>query len=123
VGGGRHGRAVELLAADATVHGDGGGKAPAMPVPLVGAERVAKALIGWGRQAHERGFVHRPALVNGDPGIVFYDTAGDPLWVSAFEIADGVVVAVRSVLNPEKLAHLSGKSDGGAGAPPSSPTG
>ena len=97
---------VELLAADATVYGDGGGKAPAMPAPLVGAERVAKALIGWGRQAHERGFVHRPALVNGDPGIVFSDTAGDALWVSAFEIADGVVVAVRSVLNPDKLAHV-----------------
>ena len=46
---------VELLAPDATVHGDGGGKAPAMPVPLVGAMRVAKALIGWGRQARERG--------------------------------------------------------------------
>jgi RNA polymerase sigma-70 factor (ECF subfamily) len=35
---------VELLAADATVYGDGGGKAPSAPVPLVGAERVAKAL-------------------------------------------------------------------------------
>ena len=99
---------VELLAADATVHGDGGGKAPAMPVPLVGTERVAKALIGRGRQARERGLVHRPALVNGDPGVVFYDPAGAPLWVSSLEIADGVVVAVRSVLNPDKLAHLSG---------------
>ena len=39
---------IELLAPDATVFGDGGGKAPAMPAPLVGAERVAKALIGWG---------------------------------------------------------------------------
>ena len=54
VGGGRHGRARRALAPDATVHGDGGGKAPAMPVPLVGAMRVAKALIGWGRQARAR---------------------------------------------------------------------
>jgi hypothetical protein len=29
------------------------------------------------------------------------------VWVSALEIADGVVVAVRSVLNPDKLAHLT----------------
>jgi RNA polymerase sigma-70 factor (ECF subfamily) len=86
--------------------GDGGGKAPAIPVPLVGAERVAKALIGWGRQAHERGVVHRPASVNGEPGLVFYEPDGRPLWVAALEIADGVVVAVRSVLNPDKLAHL-----------------
>jgi RNA polymerase sigma-70 factor (ECF subfamily) len=97
---------VQLLAPDATVFGDGGGKAPAVPVPLVGAERVAKALIGWGRQAHGRGFVHRPAAVNGEPGLVFYDEQGDVLWVAALEIAEGVVVAVRSVLNPDKLAHL-----------------
>jgi RNA polymerase sigma-70 factor (ECF subfamily) len=97
---------VEVLAPDATVYGDGGGKAPAMPAPLVGAERVAKALIGWGRQAHEHGLVHRPALVNGDPGVVFYDLEGAVLWVAGLEIADGVVVTVRSVLNPDKLAHL-----------------
>jgi RNA polymerase sigma-70 factor (ECF subfamily) len=97
---------VELLAADATVYGDGGGKAPSMPVPLVGAERVAKALIGWGRQAHERGITHRPARVNGEPGLVFYDVDGHALWVAALEVAEGVVVAVRSVLNPDKLAHI-----------------
>jgi RNA polymerase sigma-70 factor, ECF subfamily len=75
-------------------------------VPLVGAERVAKALIGWGRQADERGIVHRLASVNGEPGLVFYEPGGRPLWVAAFEVAEGVVVTVRSVLNPDKLAHL-----------------
>lgn len=97
---------VELLAPDATVYGDGGGKAPSMPVPLVGAERVAKALIGWGRQAFERGFTYRPARVNDEPGLVVYDTGGQALWVAALEIADGVVVTVRSVLNPDKLTHV-----------------
>jgi RNA polymerase sigma-70 factor, ECF subfamily len=105
---------VELLAPDATVYGDGGGKAPSMPVPLVGAERVAKAIIGWGRQGHEHGLVHRPALVNGEPGVVFYDAAGRPVWVSAFEIADGVVIAIRSVLNPDKLEHLPAGGEGGS---------
>jgi RNA polymerase sigma-70 factor (ECF subfamily) len=102
---------IELLAPDATVYGDGGGKAPYVPVPLVGRERVAKALIGWGRQAWARGFVHRPARVNGEPGLVFYDVEGEALWVAAFEIADGVVVAVRSVLNPDKLGHVPGRPD------------
>jgi RNA polymerase sigma-70 factor, ECF subfamily len=100
---------VKLLAADATVYGDGGGKAPAVPMPLVGAERVAKALIGWGRQAHERGITHRPARVNGELGLVFYDVDGHALWVAALEIAEGVVVAVRSVLNPDKLVHVPGR--------------
>ena len=97
---------IELLAPDAVVHGDGGGKAPSIPAPLVGAERVAKALIGWGRRAEEFGLSHRAARVNGEPGVVFADAAGRIVWVSALEIADGVVVAVRSVLNPDKLAHL-----------------
>jgi RNA polymerase sigma-70 factor, ECF subfamily len=97
---------VELLAADATVYGDGGGKAPATPLPLVGAERVAKALISWGRLASMRGLTHHPAVVNGRPGIVFRDTEGHARWVSALEISGGVVVALRSVLNPDKLGHV-----------------
>jgi RNA polymerase sigma-70 factor (ECF subfamily) len=99
-------RLIELLAPDATVYGDGGGKAPSMPAPLVGAERVAKALIGWGRDALERGMTYRAGRVNGDPGVVFYDPDGRPVWVSALEIADGVVVTIRSILNPDKLAHV-----------------
>ena len=97
---------VELLAPDAAVFGDGGGKAPSVPEPLVGAERVAKALIGWGRQAFARGYEYRPAVVNGDPGLVFYDPDGTAIWVAALDIAEGVVVAVRSVLNPDKLTHV-----------------
>jgi RNA polymerase sigma-70 factor, ECF subfamily len=97
---------IEHLAPDATVYGDGGGKAPGIPVPLVGAERVARALIGWGGQASERGIAHRIADVNGEPGLVFAGPDGRVVWVAALEIADGVVVAVRSILNPDKLAHL-----------------
>jgi len=100
------GALVEVLAPDATVFGDGGGKAPSVPEPLVGAERVAKALIGWGRQARSRGYDYRPAVVNGDPGVVFYDPEGAAIWVAALDIAEGVVVAVRSVLNPDKLTHV-----------------
>jgi RNA polymerase sigma-70 factor (ECF subfamily) len=100
-------RLVELLAPDATVYGDGGGKAPAIRQPLVGAERVAKALAGWARRGGEYGLLHRPAIVNGDPGLVFHDADGRIFWVAALEIADGVVVALRSILNPDKLAHLS----------------
>jgi RNA polymerase sigma-70 factor, ECF subfamily len=100
---------VEVLAPDATVYGDGGGKAPSMPEPLVGAERVAKALIGWGRQARSRGYDYRPAVVNGDPGVVFYDPEGTAIWVAALDIAEGVVVAVRSVLNPDKLTNVPGR--------------
>jgi len=101
-------RLIELLAPDATLYGDGGGKAPSIPHPLVGAERIAKALVGWGRVGVEDfGLVHRMAIVNGDPGVVFHDSEGRAVWVAGLQVADGVVVAVRSILNPDKLAHLN----------------
>jgi RNA polymerase sigma-70 factor (ECF subfamily) len=67
---------------------------------------VAKALIGWGRQARDRGIVHRTASVNGEPGLVFYEPDGRALWVASLEIADGAVLAVRSILNPDKLTRV-----------------
>ena len=81
------------------------------PVPLVGAERVAKALIGWGRLAHERGFTHRAALVNGEPGLVFYDPDGARSGLRRSRSRTGVVVAMRSILNPDKLAHVACADD------------
>ena len=98
---------VAVLAPDITVYGDGGGKAPAIRAPLVGALRVAKALIGWRKMQIERGVIHRAATVNGEPGIVYYWPDGTVAAVEELEIADGVVVGIRAVLNPDKLAHLS----------------
>lgn len=98
---------LAVLAPDATVFGDGGGKAPAIPHPLIGAVRVARALIGWREMAIEQGVTYRAATVNGEPGVVYFWADGSPAAVQELEIADGVVVAIRTVLNPDKLAHLS----------------
>jgi RNA polymerase sigma-70 factor, ECF subfamily len=98
---------VAVLAPDATLYGDGGGKAPSIREPLIGALRVAKALIGWRPMAIERGASYRTATVNGQPGVVYYWPDGSVAGVQELEIADGVVVAIRAVLNPDKLAHLA----------------
>lgn len=98
---------LALLAPDATIHGDGGGKAPSIAAPLVGAERVAKALIGWRRYVREHGIAHRLRSVNGQPGAVFHRPDGSIAWVSEFEVADGLLVAIRTVSNPDKLARFS----------------
>jgi RNA polymerase sigma-70 factor (ECF subfamily) len=98
---------VAVLAPDATVYGDGGGKARAIREPLVGALSVAKALIGWRSMALEVGVTYTPATVNGQPGIVFHWPDGSVAGVQELEIADGVVVAIRTVLNPDKLVHLA----------------
>jgi RNA polymerase sigma-70 factor (TIGR02957 family) len=97
----------ELLAHDVVLHGDGGGKAPAIVQPLHGRARVAKTLLTWARvAARAGGFSLRLVEVNGQPGAMTLDAEGRPVGVMALDIADGQVQAVRSVVNPDKLRHL-----------------
>jgi RNA polymerase sigma-70 factor (ECF subfamily) len=111
VGGGDLGSLLNLLAPDVVMVGDGGGKGLARREPTHGAERVARFLIGLFRRAHKEGTYGVPALVNGQPGAVVYDAEGRVASVFALDIADGVVQAVRSVVNPDKLQHLGPTSD------------
>jgi RNA polymerase sigma-70 factor, ECF subfamily len=98
---------VALLAEDAAFYGDGGGKAPSLPRPLHGRDRVAPVLAGFGRVAMRGGYTIRVVEVNGDPGLLGLDADGTLIAAQAFEISDGVVWAIRSIVNPEKLAHIS----------------
>jgi RNA polymerase sigma-70 factor, ECF subfamily len=98
---------VGLLAADAVLYGDGGGKAPALVTPVRGAERVARLLLGLARRARAEGMRFRPAEINGHPGLLTFDPDGGLLGVFALDIADGRVHTVRSIVNPDKLQHLT----------------
>jgi len=111
VGGGKMDGLVELLAADVVVYGDSGGTSPSWPQPIVGRERVARLLIGLGRQVGELGVTLRPAEVNGQPGALVVDPDGGLVSVFALDIADGVVQTVRSIINPDKLRHLGPLAD------------
>ena len=97
---------VELLAADVAFYGDGGGKAPAIQKPLHGRVKVAGFLAGLGRVARRDGVVLRSVDVNGQPGMLARSPDGSLISVVALEISGGVIQALRSVVNPEKLAHL-----------------
>jgi RNA polymerase sigma-70 factor, ECF subfamily len=100
-----------LLAADAVLYGDGGGKAPALAAPLHGAERVARLLLGLARRGAAVGMRVRPAEINGHPGLLLLDPDGRLLSVLALDIADGRVQTVRSIVNPDKLRHLGPVGD------------
>jgi RNA polymerase sigma-70 factor (TIGR02957 family) len=96
-----------LLAKDVVLHGDGGGKVPALGRAVHGASRVARTLSAWSRQgARIPGISFRFAYVNGQPGLMSHDGDGNVINVMALDIADGQVSAIRSIVNPEKLAHL-----------------
>jgi RNA polymerase sigma-70 factor (ECF subfamily) len=102
---------LELLAEDVVLYGDGGGKAPALGRALFGAERVAGTLRNWMRIGAQVGVRHEPVWVNGQPGARFLTPDDELLNVVAFDILDGRVQAVRSVVNPEKLGHLGPLAD------------
>ncbi len=98
---------IEKLAPDVVMYGDGGGKAPAARTPIHGREQVARLLRGLVRQFPRWASEIRPSQVNGQPGVVAYDQNGNLVGVMAFDILDGQVQAIRSVINPDKLRHLT----------------
>jgi RNA polymerase sigma-70 factor (ECF subfamily) len=94
---------VSLLAADVVAYGDGGGKAPAIPRPVYGQEKVARLFL----RARGLDVVSiRYANVNGQPGAMLLDPDGKPVVVVSLDIADGLIQTVHAVSNPDKLRHL-----------------
>ncbi len=102
---------VDMLAADVVVYGDSGGTRPSWPRPIAGRENVGRLIAGLSAQIRELGITLRRAEINGQPGAMFYDASGLLVSVICLDIADGVVQAVRSVINPDKLHHLGPLSD------------
>ncbi|HEY7210415.1 MAG TPA: RNA polymerase sigma-70 factor [Bryobacteraceae bacterium] len=102
---------VDLLATDAAVYGDGGGKATAIPKPLLGRDRVALFVRGLFGKAKELRLDMKRVVVNGQPGAMFFDRDARLISVLALDISDGRVAAIRSVVNPDKLRHLGPLSD------------
>jgi RNA polymerase sigma-70 factor (ECF subfamily) len=104
-----------LLAHDVVLTGDGGGKVPALARSLHGRSRVARTLRNWARQAARIPGLHlRPVEVNGQAGGLMLDGTGKLIGVWALDIEDGQVQGVRSIVNPEKLAHLGPVGDLGS---------
>jgi RNA polymerase sigma-70 factor (ECF subfamily) len=104
-----------LLAADVELTGDGGGKAPALARTLRGRSRVAHMLVEWAHtRARVPGLSQRRVEVNGAPGAVTLDGEGRLVGVWALEISGGEIQAIRSIVNPDKLAHLGPVGDFGS---------
>ncbi|OAP36500.1 RNA polymerase subunit sigma [Sinorhizobium glycinis] len=95
-----------LLAADVSIHSDGGGKRSAAIVPIIGFAAVMKVheyLAGLFRKDGSK--LVRAGFVNGLPGFVTLEADGE-LQTTALDIEDGKVAAIYVVRNPDKLRHL-----------------
>jgi RNA polymerase sigma-70 factor (ECF subfamily) len=100
---------IELLAADAYTYADGGGKVQAPRKTLHGRERVARFMVAIsGPGGGAEGVTMHPVDVNGRPGRLARDADGNPVGVLSLDVADGLIQAVRIIVNPDKLAHVGG---------------
>jgi RNA polymerase sigma-70 factor, ECF subfamily len=101
-----------MLAEDVELHGDGGGKAPAIKHAVFGRAKVAQMLRNWWSLTAQVGDIQiTPAVINGQPGAEYRDAGGNVFGVMSLDIADGRIQAIRSIVNPEKLAHLGPVGD------------
>jgi RNA polymerase sigma-70 factor (ECF subfamily) len=101
---------LRLLASDARVITDGGGKVRAALKPVEGGERVAQFLIEVTRKRPDawwrEDFKPRFGTVNGLPAIIV-DAPEGAVQTTAFEIEGTVIRALYVVRNPDKLRHLA----------------
>lgn len=101
----------ELLAADVQMVGDGGGKAPQFARSVVGADHVARLLASVFTTLTRVDVTLEARQVNGQPGAILRDRDSKVLNTWALDILDGRIRAIRSVTNPDKLAHLGPVAD------------
>ncbi|MGE2723432.1 RNA polymerase sigma-70 factor [Mycolicibacterium pulveris] len=95
---------LQLLTDDVTWTADSDGKASAARKPIVGAEKVARVLVGLVRVAGERGRVE-PATYNNAPALKLY--LGDSFeGIITVEITDGRISNFYAMRNPDKLTGV-----------------
>jgi RNA polymerase sigma-70 factor (ECF subfamily) len=99
------GNVEELMAVlhpDAQLVADGGGKAAAATRPVLGAERIAKFLLGYALKVQWSEPDFRLVTINGAPGLLMrHPLAGNGTY--SFDIADGRIRTIYVVRNPDKL--------------------
>ncbi|WP_026910391.1 RNA polymerase sigma-70 factor [Patulibacter minatonensis] len=97
-----------LLAEDVVLWGDGGGVVRAALRPVRGPADVARFLVHTARlRGREDVVAVERVPVNGQPGLLLRRADGTVTTVTAIDVVDGRIAALRSVRNPEKLAHLA----------------
>ncbi len=92
---------VAVLAPDVVLRSDGGLARPRQTLVIHGAPAVAGQALASARLSP---FV-RPALINGAAGVVVA-AHGRPLFVMAFTVADGKIVAIDVLADPDRLHEL-----------------
>jgi RNA polymerase sigma-70 factor (ECF subfamily) len=107
-----------LLADEATLKSDGGGKVMAFHNAIQGAPKLLRLYAGLHRKyGHEGSEMLRLVWIDGLPGYISLER-GRILQTTALTVIDGRVVEVFITRNPDKLARIAALLDGNS--PPAS---
>ena len=98
---------MSLLAPGAVWTADHGGKASALPRPLVGAKKVAAVMIALFKSARRVDIRFEMAVYNNAPAFVIYSDGDHLEGVFVFEVIDGQITNLYAMRNPDKLAGIT----------------
>ncbi|MFE3145824.1 RNA polymerase sigma-70 factor [Streptomyces sp. NPDC059218] len=99
---------LDVLAPDVVLLGDGGGIKQAARRPIIGADKVARYLVG-GTNKNTATITISPTLANGNPAFLLrLDGVVDG--VVAFRIEDAHITGLYYVRNPEKLTRVDSET-------------
>ena len=90
-----------IIAQDAVLVADGGGKVPSILNPLYGSDRIMRFFRGLLRK-NGNVFEVRPGTVNSGPGMLTFRD-GQLVSVASVSIQDDRITAIYSVNNPGKI--------------------
>ena len=101
----------DLLAADVTMIGDGGGRAPQWAKGIFGLDNVVRVMASIFPLLARIGGRVEPHEVNGQPGAIIWDRDDQVINTWTLDILDGRIQSIRSVINPDKLGHVGPVAD------------
>jgi RNA polymerase sigma factor, sigma-70 family len=90
-----------IIAQDAVLVADGGGKVPSVLNPVYGADRITRFFLGVLRKTGNV-FEVRPGTVNSGPGVLTF-RVGQLVSVASVSIHNDRITAIYSVNNPDKI--------------------
>src|SRR3954471_1532919 len=86
-----------VLSEDVVMHGDGGGKAPALARAVRGADRVSRLWANFARQGTRIGAAIEPITVNGWPGALTRTAEGQVIGAISVRVIDGKISEIFSI--------------------------
>ncbi|WP_433754623.1 RNA polymerase sigma-70 factor [Nocardia sp. CA-135398] len=95
---------INVLASDVVAISDGGGIKQATPRPVVGADKVARFIVG-GLTKRGVTLTVEPTAVNGGPALALH-VDGELDGVIALRVEDAFITGLYYVRNPQKLTHI-----------------